>query len=716
MTIPGLEQIKKTLTRLWTNMPEKTKADLPALFHKSPRLDPIRYIAKREAGVKWALYSKAAIRNSEDDAPKILKHELYDILETPCPNFPEIDGWQLRFLTFAHVRLVGEFFWLKVRDGSKRGRIVALLPIPSIWVNTRPTVNNHNYTIYPYGVTSGNSVTVPADDVVWFKDPDLSDPYANGRGATESILDELEIDENAAKFQKAALYNGVSSSFAIVAEGATEPQVKQIKENFVAKVAGFFNVKQPPVLAAPGARIEKLGDTMKELDMIETRKYLRDEALQHHQVPPELYGIIEHSNRSTIDAADYLFSKNVMSDDLCFYERVVTLQVCREFDDDICIVHDNIIREDDEFDLKVYDLAVARGIATENEFRTRFGMREQKDGDVRILPISIMRVPVGETVAPTEPAPEPPAPKSSVPDDTILDIEDEELDIEDDTGAKATRTKSAADTEARKVAIWKMFDTKSTSGEEPFRRAAKKIADVQGEKFATALTAALKKSMTAAAIDTAVDAVFADETHRAVKQTLAPAWINSLKDGKAHALEVLGNIKSIKADESVYNAAFNAWIEKYGLEKAKQIDETTAEELRRYLVPELSASIARGDGEAETIKNMLRVADDVWVKLSTTRAERIARTETAATVNAGTHVTYASEGVERREWLSVRDDRTRDGEDGGFNHASMDGVVVDIDKPFDVSGESLMYPGDPTNASAGNIINCRCTIAPVFND
>jgi hypothetical protein len=37
---------------------------------------------------------------------------------------------------------------------------------------------------------------------------------------------------------------------------------------------------------------------------------------------------------------------------------------------------------------------------------------------------------------------------------------------------------------------------------------------------------------------------------------------------------------------------------------------------------------------------------------------------------------------------------------------------VPIDEPFIVSGEELMYPGDPSG-SAGNVINCRCAIGYV---
>jgi uncharacterized protein with gpF-like domain len=48
-------------------------------------------------------------------------------------------------------------------------------------------------------------------------------------------------------------------------------------------------------------------------------------------------------------------------------------------------------------------------------------------------------------------------------------------------------------------------------------------------------------------------------------------------------------------------------------------------------------------------------------------------------------------------------------------HIAADGQVVDVDKPFVVEGEELMYPRDP-NGSAENTINCSCMQGPYFSE
>jgi HK97 family phage portal protein len=706
-------KLANMLNRIWTKAPALDKNEAPTLFHRSPRMNPVRVIAKAAATVEYSLYSRKALRKDADAADPIDEHELYELLENPCPTFRELDGWTLRYLTFAHFKLVGEFFWLKVRD--PRGRIMALLPIPAAWVPRKPTISDHNFLIYPYGVTASSALTVPQEDVVWFKDPDLLDPYSNGRGASEAIFDEIQADEYAAKYQKNFFFNDASPKFAITAEGANADQVKQIKQGFMSKLAGFFHAREPAVLTTKGATIQKLTETMVELDMIESRKYLRDECLQNYQIPPEIYGIIENSNRSTIDSAYYLFNKNVLSYDLAMFERVVTNQLCHEYDDDLCLRHDNIISEDEELALKVYDLALKNGTITANQFNTRFRLPEQKDGDVYVVPMSLMRVPVGGYVSP-EPTPQtPPAPK---PDD------DATLEIEDEPPAKMLKIADDPAIEARKVAIWKSFDAKATSVEEPFRKATRKIADVQNGKIKSAVSSAMRNSATEESINRAIGSVFTDDTDRAVKQTIAPAWRSSLEAGHDQGADTLGlKIASgvtTKASDTVYNEYFNKWIEEHGLEKAKEINETTKDGLLGKLQSVFSSSVADGDGLGAMIDKLTTACDGVYDNMSTTRAELIARTESASTVNAGTFITYFAEGVQKKEWLSVRDGRTRKISEGDeFDHAAMDGKIVDIDKPFVVPGkkadESLMYPGDP-NGSAGNVCNDRCSMAPVFDE
>lgn len=90
------------------------------------------------------------------------------------------------------------------------------------------------------------------------------------------------------------------------------------------------------------------------------------------------------------------------------------------------------------------------------------------------------------------------------------------------------------------------------------------------------------------------------------------------------------------------------------------------------------------------------------------QALRIARTETTASANFSAMATASkSKLLLEKEWISVQDNRTRV---TPYDHFDMNKQKQDLDKPFLVGGEEIMYAGDP-NASAGNVINCRCSVA-----
>lgn len=90
------------------------------------------------------------------------------------------------------------------------------------------------------------------------------------------------------------------------------------------------------------------------------------------------------------------------------------------------------------------------------------------------------------------------------------------------------------------------------------------------------------------------------------------------------------------------------------------------------------------------------------------RAERIARTEIVSSARSGQyHGDMQSGIVIGKEWRSAQQERTRPG------HREANGQKVSFDKPFYVKNgkgnpEPLQFPGDSSQASADNTINCRC--------
>lgn len=93
---------------------------------------------------------------------------------------------------------------------------------------------------------------------------------------------------------------------------------------------------------------------------------------------------------------------------------------------------------------------------------------------------------------------------------------------------------------------------------------------------------------------------------------------------------------------------------------------------------------------------------------SMNRAVTISRTLLTAAANGGKLEGWKQSGlVKKKRWRAANNNRTRK------DHREANGQTVDIDKPFRVGGEKLMYPGDPAG-SAKQIVKCRCTMQAVF--
>lgn len=133
--------------------------------------------------------------------------------------------------------------------------------------------------------------------------------------------------------------------------------------------------------------------------------------------------------------------------------------------------------------------------------------------------------------------------------------------------------------------------------------------------------------------------------------------------------------------------------------------------VRDTLVSDVIKSIQKSLGENGTVIDLRNAIQSIIEKNQTFykwQSLRIARTETTTSSNfAAIKTAEQSDLVLDKIWISVQDNRTRV---IPYDHFDINDQKQELEKPFFVGGENIMYPGD-TKASAGNVINCRCTIA-----
>lgn len=124
----------------------------------------------------------------------------------------------------------------------------------------------------------------------------------------------------------------------------------------------------------------------------------------------------------------------------------------------------------------------------------------------------------------------------------------------------------------------------------------------------------------------------------------------------------------------------------------------------------ISEQITSGILQGESIKQLADRLQKNIPNMNRDSAIRAARTAVTGAQNAGRQESYRTAvemGIKlQKQWMSTLDNRTR------HDHADADGQMVDEDKPFNVGGYELMYPGDP-NGPGHEIYNCRCTMIAV---
>jgi HK97 family phage portal protein len=620
----------------------------------------------------------------------------------------------LVYITDAFTKLVGECYWLKVRD--EKGHVIEIDPIPPAWVKGIPTAGQPYYTVYPYGTTSSKSMKVPPQDMVRFLRPNLSDPYGRGRGDSEPLEDELQTDEYLAKMQGSFAFNDGTPPFLLSVPGMQEAQANELKESWMQKFGGYQHRREPAVVGFD-AKIERLSMDPVELDMIESRKFIRDMASEHYQIPPEILGRLENSNRATIDTAFYLYNKNVLAFEYGFLEKVITRQlIVPEFDSGAILKFKPDIPEDEDQKLRIMSAGVQSGTVTVDEWRQAFHLPPLPDdkGKVLLRQMSVYEIPVSaqdvidiQPEEPTQVAPPKPDEAVELPADVTQEI-----------NLALIRTKS--EREARRNAVWKSYDARARAHEQEYINAVKKFSGEQKKRVVAALNS--KKVSDAirdrTAIQTevlsALQSVFNEQTNKALKSALAPAWQNSMVAGQEHTQEILGTQKDAAGSFDTFNSLVNSWIENFGLIKARDINTTTYDKLREELDAAIADELASG-GTVNDIKNtIMDICDSVYDDMDSRRATMIARTETCSAQSFGSFIEAKAENAQSKTWISTLDDRTRgNGPHDEFDHVSANGETVPIDEPFIQSGEPIMYPGDP-EASPGNTIACRC--AMIFNE
>lgn len=211
--------------------------------------------------------------------------------------------------------------------------------------------------------------------------------------------------------------------------------------------------------------------------------------------------------------------------------------------------------------------------------------------------------------------------------------------------------------------------------------------------------------------------VILDEAKIAYKENILPYEENSRLQKKDFIDDFAELISGSNSNLiRMWRSLLDEFIEVRLTGKIQRINQTTQEAIRKLIEKGIFEGLGQDD-IARLIRNETRRLGSNGTSILMNRARAIARTETVVSANQGKYISALSSNLQmKKKWLPVLDARTRDGGPGReANHrimANKDWIPLkeDFRVPDEYGVEELAsYPGDQ-RLSAGNVINCRCSI------
>jgi hypothetical protein len=458
---------------------------------------------------------------------------------------------------------------------------------------------------------------------------------------------------------------------------------------------------------------------------MELRKHVRDTVMQVEGLPPELQGVIENSNRATIDSADYLFSRWTLVPRLEFLRATMQERLVPDYDERLILDYESPVQDDKEFNLKVAQASPWSTML--DEWRAMRGAEPlpNEQGKVFMVPFGLNPVPLQET-------------ETFMLPDLALPVVDDgnptgEEEEGDDTGAVeeaiaarrlANKGLKAGDIEAL-VMIQRIARRMQPEMRKAFLFAVEKAKKQMSYET---IVAAFETRSSNAVLDSVplaqFEKEFGEKGEKVLKQTLKLAG--------DHAAKLLAKDLGLPVSFDLTNVRAVQWIRRHG---AAMVTNVTAQ-TRAAIVQAIERAIIEGRPPAEAARDLIKLqiglntqqekalaafqakladegASNIEKRaakyaraLERKRSLMIARTETLNASNGGQQTLwleakdagYLDPNNVNRQWLVTDDDRL------DVNICEpMDGQEVGLEESFHTGdGRSVMHPTAHPD--------CRCSM------
>ena len=649
-------------------------------------------IGEAVANVKRKLYSIKGSYNNEIIKEK-KDHEILDLLAKPNKF---MTGFELFKGISIDLDLMGNSYILKAKaqkEGKPEGKTLELWPLRPDWVKILPD-EEEIIGGYEYRVPGGDVQTYGFDEVIHFKEMNPKSAFY-GLPTVKPALEIIRSLVYAIRWNMNFFYNSARPDFVIFTENKMQPQDKKdFKKAWQSEFGGLEKSHRFGILSGKDVRIEKLTQTMRDMEFNKLTEVATNQILAAFGVPKHIIGMVG-MNRAEADAQIYTFLSITIEPRYKMINEKLNEFLVQEFSDNLYLDYVDPTPENREALVKEYETALKNNWMVINEVRDKEGLPPLDGGWDFYLPVVMIPaggVPEGERTK-----------MFRIKGLNSHDYykhqkakEDEALRERVMTGKKKLKTtlkltkeltkifadrlkiiKELSFTDEKKQELWNEHDKLLTGDEKTFKAMVVKLFENQRKRVLETLK--MEKQI----INKAINEINWDKEKTLFAKVSTPFFTSIVEKRGKRAAALVGSTFEMTAD-------VRKFIKNKTILFADQVNDTTRDKLKKTL----SAGVAEGEG----IPDLTKRVNDVFDSRTKWESERIARTEVLGSSNGAELEAYMqTDIVEKVEWSATMDDRTRP------EHAAMNGEVVKKGKPF---SNGLLFPSE---------VNCRCALLPVVD-
>lgn len=643
------------------------------------------------------------------------------------PNNRQTWG-QLLETRSQHKDITGESYW-HLLTATPGGIVSGVEMIQPDWIEC-PIFNEEGTEITHWKVVvpgrAGGIKTIDARDVIPDFYPNPRDPK-RGMSPLEAYALAHHLDIYLRAYGMKMIRDGASIGQYLKTEQELTPeQIESAEQRLLEK---FRTPGRVPVFGK-GTDVKGLQLPLRDLDMLRILRPSQDMILAGYGVPKSKFGMMEGEGRANADTADKTYQENAIYPRLTTGDEIINEYIVpRTFPPRLAaqVVYESEspVEADREFELKKAQTVFEGGACTLNTYLHALGLESLgPQGEVYFLPAGIRIVKALEDAIEVAVEPE------DDPDNPEQEPEQPEKPVE-----KALRGARVEIVEAFRKAVGTREQRQLTAGESEIDKLRLENAqlrflsvqdDIERETKSRIRSLFSKEQklvieeiekipaheLRFATIEWTSDStndivVTRDVLDTALAET-TEAWQKLLKETLEKAVKAGWNLLASEVAGALSFSVFNIQAAEYAAREAGKkvagIQSATLKEIR--------AVIRTGIEAGHSIDKISKSLAELYDGFRGSRAETIARTETANAVNYGKYQN-ARESARRlgmnirRTWVATLDERVRD------SHAEAHGQTVGLNEQYKIGTVAMKHPGDPT-APPAEVINCRCT--EVFKD